>query len=230
MKKLQLTIDERNWLLPLLNERMETLLTDAFEAPAHHLDNLDAAIKKVLTDLNLHLKTWEKIMISSCVNEHLSMLNLMIDKPDAYSLLNCDGVTRRTLEEIDNAYNILSKLENGKYKKASMFKERISYAEYFEMLAKLRGAEMIYLSGSNDVSPYKIAFVYNKKEYCQFELRQNIDLHSINFGPLKDDAIKYGRTYFQEVLTRKQAFESLSRFNDSDYREGQLPFLLELLN
>lgn len=230
MKKLQLTIDERYWLLPLLNERMETLLTDSFEVPTQHVNNLGSAIKKVSIDLKLHLKTWEKIMISSCVNEHLSKLNLTIDKPNAYSLLNCAVAARRALEEIDNAYSILSKLENGLYKKAPIFKERISYAEYFERLEKLKGAEIIYLSGSNDVSPYKIAFVYNKTEYCQFELRHNIDLHSINFVPLNDDAIWYGRTYFQEVITRKQAFDSLSRFNDSDYSEGQLPFLLELLN
>jgi hypothetical protein len=230
MKKLQLTTAETNWLLPLLRERMETFLDGTFKVPLKYTSNLESVTAKVSADSKLELKQWERIMVSSCTNERLSILNLLIDEPGIDDLTDLYGALKSELVEIDTAYSILDKVESGRYMRTPRFKEHTSYAEYFERIEKLKQSEIIYLSGSNSVSPYKIAFVYNKSEFCTFELRRKIDLPDISFGPLKDDAIQYGRKFFQKVLSREQAFENFSRFTESDYRDGQLPILLQLLN
>jgi hypothetical protein len=230
MKKLQLTTTERNWILPLLNERMETFKEGEFKVPAKYISNLESVTAKVSTGSNMELKQWERIMICSCTNEKLSVLNILHDEVGIDDLTDAYGTLKRELSEIDTAYSILDKVEKGRYKRAPGFKERTSYAEYLERIEKLKRSEIIYLSGSNGLSPYKIAFVHNESEFCTFELRHKIDLPSISFGQLKEDAIQYGRKFFQRVLTREQAFQNLSQFSASDYQEGQFPFLLEMLN
>lgn len=230
MKKLQLTTAERNWILPLLGERMETFMEGTFKVPAKYISNLQTVTAKVSTESNMELKQWERIMFCSCANERLSVLNLIHGEPGIDDLTDSYGALKSELAEIDTAYSILDKVEYGRYKRAPRFKERTSYAEYFERIEKLKRSEIIYLSGSNGVSPYKIAFVYNKSEFCTFELRHKIDLPSISFGQLKEDAIQYGRKFFQKVLTREQAIQNLSQFSASDYQEEQFLFLLEMLN
>jgi hypothetical protein len=229
MKKIQISTDERDWLLPLLNERKQNYLDGSFNVPKKYIVNLESVIAKVSAEFNLELKQWEKIAISSCTNERLSILISLHGDPGIDNLTDLNGALKSELIEIDTAYSILDKVASGRYQRAPRFKERTSYTEYFERMGKMKRSDIIYLSGSNDVSPYKIAFVYNKTEFCTLELRHKIDLPNICFGPLKEDVVQYGRKFFQKVLNREQALKSLSRFTDADYRDGQLPFLLQML-
>lgn len=203
---------------------------DSFKVPEKYIANLKSVTGKVRTLSNLELKQWERIMISSCTNERLSILNSLNDELGVNDLMDFYGALKPDLVEIDTAYSVLEKVENGRYKSLPRYKERTSYMEYFESIEKLKQSEMIYLSGSKGVSPYKIGFVYKEAEYCSFELRRGIDLQSIFFTPLNDDAVRYGYKFFQQVLRRGEAFDNLNQFDDSEYREGQLPFLLRMLN
>jgi predicted DNA-binding protein len=230
MKKIDLTSTERYFLTPLLKNRIEEFKASAFAIPAKYSDNLHSAFAKISAGPVSTLRNWEKVLCSGCVNERLDMLNQTIERPDAYSLLASTPEKLKQLEQIDIAHSILEKLSSGWDKKALWFKERTSYAEYLDRVNKLKRSDMIYLSGSNGVSPYKIGFVYDRTEFCVFELRQKIDLYAIQFSNIGSDAIAHGRRYFQMVLNRKQAFEKLSHFDESEYNAGQLPFLLQLLN
>jgi hypothetical protein len=225
MKKISLTENERKWLMPLLKSRMTTFLSEPLKVPGLYTGNLLSATDKLNADLSVQLKQWEKVMIESCTNERLHQLNTITQKPDVYQLIDSDDELKNQLEEIDTAYSIL-----GKLKPTPTYKIRTSYREYFERLQKLKSSEMIYLSAVNGGSPYKIAFVHQGAEYCSFELGHPIELGTISFGRLNEDAVLFGRKKFHQVLSRDQAFAHLSQFGDNDYQYGQLPFLLHLLN
>ncbi|WP_184545357.1 hypothetical protein [Mucilaginibacter sp. FT3.2] len=229
MRKINLGTEERNWLKPLLQQRIDHFKTVEADVPLKYLANTESALSKIITNEFPTLREWERVMCSSVTNEKLDFLYQTTELPDAFSLADSTPGYLAQLAEIDLAEGLKQKFGRKKDVHVRRY-ERKSYKEYLAQIEKLKQSDMIYISGSTNISPYKIGFVYQQSELCVFELRNKIELHSLGFSKIPTDASKYGKQYFQAVTTRKQALERFEKHNDDEYVDGQLHFLKTVLN
>jgi hypothetical protein len=228
MKAVNLNKEECAWLSPLLEQRAEMHETSEYSIPQKHVLNTISALKKVSTGFVSHLNEWERVMCSSCASEELYELYQSIPKTDAYSLLNCTASDLAHLMKIDLGEEIKTRLGRSERKSSPFYYKRTSYQEYLNRLAKLKRSEIIFMSGSNGIIPYKIGFVSSGKEICVFELRRKIELYSICFHPINMDPYRYGQQYFQRVVNREQAYNALKPFSEDV--EEKIKLICQLLN
>lgn len=242
MKETRLTIDERTLLIELLTQRLEgydeSLLQDSRDkAGKRRFENfyvkpLVSALDKISNNETAMYSSKEKLACISCINEHYDDFYKELQLPTAFSWLNISDAQAKVVYKLDNCKNILWKC--GYYDKEytrNMHDPDFRYSNVLNAVEKLKTSDKIFLSkvGQNDY--YKIAFVYNSREYVPFELKHGVSWKEFQFMSLNGESPdNFGEKKFSMVTTRRQAKELLATCDRKHYPEGVLDFFNILLN
>ncbi|MDZ4204096.1 MAG: hypothetical protein U1C46_04680 [Bacteroidales bacterium] len=95
----------------------------------------------------------------------------------------------------------------------------------------MKSCDRVFLSRVGENNYYKIAFVFDNKEYFPFELKQKISLSAHNFcslyGKSPDDITT---TQFSMITTKSKAKELLATCESDNYPDEVLDFMNIILN
>ncbi|MDR0802995.1 hypothetical protein [Fluviicola sp.] len=176
----------------------------------------------------------EKTAFISCVNEYLHKHSAEITIKTAHSWLTISDEQRGLCEKLDDCEEILRKCGYFKKNRSLMYNKDFRFGKILATIEKLKNSDKIFLSKSGDNNYYKIAFVYDNKEYLPFELKfgtyhiHNFDSEFISLnGELPE---KIGAKNFSLVTTKSDAKKMLASCDKQYYSEGALDFINVLLD
>lgn len=243
MKQTTFTIDEKNLLQGLLKKRLyyynecmtEQATSDRAEKKRFerfYVKPLQSALDKISKYETAIYNSKEKLACISCINEHFDDFYSELQMPTAFSWLRISDQQLNVVRKLDNCKDILFKC--GYYNKKDAYKRYDSEFRYKNILTivdKLKMSNKILLSkvGQNDF--YKIAFVYENKEFLSFELKQQVTLRDVGFSSLNGQSPEDLATKkFSMLTTKMKAKELLATCDIRYYPKGVFDFLNELLN
>jgi hypothetical protein len=147
---------------------------------------------------------------------------------------------RKICTQHDDCKEILQKLG---YLKREDYNKTFRYNKMLLTLEKFKKSDKIFLSKSGDNNFYKIAFVYDNKEYFPFEIGiggyslsaiekmiWQIANHNCHFESLNEESPEEkGTTAFSLVTTKHGAKKLLANCEKQNYADGVLDFINTLL-
>ena len=229
MKKVSFTEEEIELLKDLIHLRIELNKTAKIQDTHKYNIALHSAYEKILNKVTGGYSSIQKILFCSVVNEHLPSFEKELTLNTAISWLNVSVEQLQVITKLDTCYSILDK--SGFYTRNNhTFNPNYKgfrYSIRLLFINKLRNSNGVLLSraGSNDY--YKIALIYEDKEYIQFELKHSMTINSIRFIPY-EKSISSRFTF--PVMTKKEALVHLSTCNKERYQDDVLPFFETILN
>lgn len=234
MKPIQLSSEEKKFLLPYVQARLATLLERTSNPPKKYITALQSLIKK-LSDTTEHTYSdFEKPLSCGCIKDGFErLLADVVPLTSGYRWLQLPDSQKVAMGKVDIAKSILHKFGDYKIREGGRVytvKPRF-YSTGFEAIEKLRKSDTIYLSHYGGDKFYKIGFVYNGIEYTVFESRHQVAPLEISFGKVPGGNVQeYGELNFSIVTSRKEALSILTQLNHSEYPEDIISFFQAVLN
>ena len=243
MRQTTFTTDEQNLLKGLLEKRLDELKqysTDRNDSDkkgwkrfdSFYIKPIVSALDKISRQQPTTFDSKEKLAFTSCINEHYDDLYKQLKVTTAFSWLTISDEQKMVIAKLDLCKDILVK--SGYYKQKQTFVKynlEFRYNQILTTVEKLKKSDKIFLSkvGENDF--YKIAFVYDSKEFLPFELKHKVSLRDIQFASLREQTPEeYARDRFSLTTTKDKAKEMLSTCDTKYYPDGVLEFMNHLLN
>ena len=179
--KIEFTQEEKDILLPLLEERYELEKSDEDILNDNYFNNLHCSIQllknKLIQSKPFSLTKYDKTNIQSCINPEIGKLSedqfILKKNKDAIEWLNIKPSKKEITRKIDLLEFILTKIEK-KYKPAKYF-------EIFDLIDSLKKCEKLILSKYNDTYIYKVRFVKKNNYIFQIELSNALELEYKRF-------------------------------------------------
>jgi len=242
MKQTTFTTDQRNLLQELLKIRLKNYKESidrnssdkAGQKRFHnfYVKPLVSALDKITTHDTETYDSKEKLAFISCINEHYDDFYNEMKLKTAFAWLTISDEQRKVVSKLDDCKDIL--LKCGYYNKKDIlikYDTEFRYGKILSSVDKLKNSSKIFLSkvGHNDY--YKIAFVFDNKEYVAFELKHQVswkDFQFISLGGESPDEV--GMKKFSLVTTKPKAKELLATCERQYYPDGVLDFINVLLN
>jgi hypothetical protein len=243
MKQTTFTTDERNLLQGLLKKRLDNYNKTYIDKASgdkigiKHFENfyikpMASALDKILNHESAIYSSKEKLALMSCANEHYDHFYKELNLSAPLSWVTISDYQRNVISKLDNCKNILLKCGYYNTKQFSVeFDKDFRYSNILTLVEKLKRSNRIFLSGTGQNDYYKIAFVYDNKEYLPFELKHHISLRNINFISLNGqspDSIATKK--FSLITTKPKAKELIASCESKNYPVGVLDFVNALLD
>lgn len=234
MKPIQLSADEKEFLLPYVQARLTTLSEISSNPPKKNINALQAIVKK-LSDTSDHTYSpFEKPLCCACIKDKFKSLSAeVLPLTSGYKWLQITDNQRIAMARVDIAKSILQKFGEYKIRKGGRTHTVIPrfYSKGFDAIEKLKKSDIIYLTHSDSNGYRKIGFVYNTTEFTTFELRHQVAPLEIDFGNLKGtNAHEYGQLHFSMVANREEARNIFNRLGHAEYPEDVISFFQTILN
>lgn len=217
MKEITFTETQRVILENLLSKRVES--TKSFEqenGKNNYYSKYDKAIESVRLKISQNssniLTPNEKSSCISCINENYNILPEELSIPSPLNMLRNEISGFLSINEYDSARDILHKCGYFKQKHLGRYtNDFIRYNDYLNAMEKAKKSDIILLSRQGESNYYKIAFVFEGKEYLPFELRHAIHWKDFEFISLKGKSVnELGSVSFSLISNKKEALEKLS--------------------
>lgn len=243
MKQTTFTTDERNLLEGVLNKRLDyynECLTEQASSDksgkkrfeSFYVKPLVSALDKISNYKTALYDSKEKLACISCINEHYNDYYSELQLPTAFSWLTISDQQLIVVLKLDNCKEILYKC--GYYNKKDTYKRydtEFRYNHILTIIDKLKRSNKVFLSKAGQKDFYKIAFVYDDKEFLPFELKQQVTLRDVKFSSLNGQAPEDIATKkFSMLTTKSKAKELLATCEPNSYPDNTLNFMNVLLN
>lgn len=240
MKQTTFTTDERFLLEEVLKKRivyfnsvLEELSSSDEKVKRHyensHIKPIVTALDKILSHEPSILTDKEKSSCIICINIQIDEYYNELKSLNSLSLLTISDHKREVAYYLDNCKDILMKLgiEFNDDKNLILGKE-FRFSDILTAIEKLKQTDKVLLSRSGQNYYYKIAFVYEDKEYLLFDLNHQILLKDFIFTSLKDQTPEdCAKEQFSLITTKSNAKELIAK--RLKYPDGVLDLMNELL-
>ena len=243
MKQTTFTTDERNLLQRLLKKRLDyyndsmTEQTSSEKTGRNRFERfyfkpLISALDKISNHETALYDSKEKLACISCINEHYDDFYNELQLPTAFSWLTISDQQLSVVHKLDNCKDILIKC--GYYNKKDTFKRydtEFRYSHILTTVDKLKKSNKVLLSKVGHNNFYKIAFVYDDKEFLPFKLKQQVTLSEVRFSSLNGQSPEDIATKkFSMITTKTKAKELLATCESQSYPNGVFDFMNVLLD
>jgi hypothetical protein len=226
MGRVKFTVAEGDWLVSLLNERIEGYQSDT---STKYVAAAKAARQAFQWGEGSFLNPFQKALCTGCVNVALDVSYQNIHAKNAVDLLHADVAERAAMTTIDMGKDILQKLGYEKKTRYPSYDYSFRYRDCLQAIDKLKEADTICLSHvQNNV--YKINFIYKGVEQFQWEMSHSLSLSDIRFYPLRPGEFGEFARKYSMVSGRSSAVALVAGTDCSWYPDNVLEFFNQLLN
>ena len=243
MKLTLFTLDELSLLQIVLEKRHEQLKKYSKEYDQNdqgglkrfekiYISPIVSALDKISSEEISNYSSSEKSAFMSCINENIKSYYDELKLTTPMSWLSISDEQRRMVKKLDICKDILAKCG---YRKAKVgfnnFDDEIRYGNILQTFDKLNNSNKIFISKVGEKGLYKIAFVFNNKEFLSIELNHKILFSTLKFVSLKGETPEdYGEKHFSLITTKEKAREMFSSIESTHYPDGVIEFIKKLLS
>jgi hypothetical protein len=243
MKLTLFTIDELSLLQKVLEKRLEQLNKysneydqkdkrgwKAFER--FYISPIVSALDKISSEEISNYSSSEKLAFMSCINENIKTYYDELELTTPMSWLNISNEQRRMVKKLDICKDILAKCVSNRAKVCfNNFDNEFRFGNILQTFDKLNKSNKIFISKVGEKGFYKIAFVFNSKEFLSIELNHSILFSTLNFESLNGQTPKdYAEKHFSLIATKEKAREMFSSIESTYYPDGVIEFIKKLLS
>jgi len=243
MKRTLFTTDELFLLQNVLEKRHEQLKKDANEYDQtdkrglkkferNYISPIVSALDKISREEFSNYSSREKAVFVSCINENINTYYDDLKLTTPMSWLSISGEQRIMVKKLDTCKDILAKCGFRRTKISSNISDNeIRFGNILQTFDKLNKSNKIFISKVGEKGFYKIAFVFNSKEFLSIELKSKLHFSTLIFASLNGQTPEdYGVKYFSLITTKEKAREMFSSIESTDYPDGVMEFIKKLLS
>ena len=243
MKQTLFTTDELFLLQKVLEKRHEQLkkYSNEYDQKDKHglkaferfyISPIVSALDKISSEEISNYSSREKSTFMSCINENYRSYYDELKLTTPMSWLSISNEQRRMVKKLDICKDILAKCG---YRRAKVgfnnFYDEIRFGNILQTFDKLNKSNKIFISKVGEKGFYKIAFVFNSKEFLSIELKSKLHFSTLIFASLNGQTPEdYGVKYFSLITTKEKAREMFSSIESTDYPDGVMEFIKKLLS